>query len=100
MLRLLTSCSKDKRKREATFWYLSQKVKGQLSCDFLVALYLKQNIFTPLKNTYFWLCKKMKDYDRKRPEHQKTERLFVKVSNGSLPIELWDFAIFVELCMH
>ena len=32
----------------------------------------------------------------KHPEHQRTKRLLVKVSNGCFPIELCVFVIFVN----
>ena len=39
MSRLPTSYLKDKREKEAKYWSLSQRVKGQPSCNSLVALY-------------------------------------------------------------
>ena len=50
-------------KKEATYWPLSAKVKGQTSCDFLVALY----IFTPLNHKYFQVCETIGGHS----EHQR-----------------------------
>ena len=36
----------------------------------------------------------------KHPEHQRTKRLLVKVSNGWFPIEFCVFVIFCEFCKH
>ena len=44
--RLFTSYSKDKREKEAKYWSLRQKVKGQPYCNSLVALYfLKEYLY-------------------------------------------------------
>ena len=47
MIRLLTSYSNDTRRNEANYWSLSRKIKGQHSCNSLVALSFWQNISTP-----------------------------------------------------
>ena len=78
MIRLLTSYSKDKRRKEAKYWYLSQKVKGQPSCNSLVALYFWQNIFTPLNHKCIQLCKKMKDDDWKTSRTSKDKKVIGK----------------------
>ena len=96
MIMLLTSYSKDKRRKEAKYWYSSQKVKGQPSCNSLVALYFWQNIFTPLNHICIQLCKKMKADDWNTPRTSKDKRLLEKVSNGCFPIELCVFVIFVN----
>ena len=88
MIRLLTSYSKGKRRKEAKYWFLSQKVKGQPFCNSLVALYFWQNIFTPLNHRCIQLCKKMKDDDWKTSKDKK-------VSHGCFPIELCVFDIFL-----
>ena len=95
MIRLLTSYSKDKREKEAKYWFLSQRVKGQPFCNFLIALYFWQNIFTPLNHRCIQLCKQMKDDDKKTPRTSKDKKLLVKVSNGCFPIELCVFIIFL-----
>ena len=97
---LLTSYSKDKRRKEAKYWSSSQKVKGQPSCNSLVALYFWQNIFTPLNHICIQLCKKMEDDDRNTPRTSKDKKLLVKVSNGAFPIELCIFFIFCKFCKH
>ena len=61
MIVFLTSYSKDKREKEVKYWSVCQKVKGQPSCHFLVALYFWQNIFTPFNHRYIQLCIHMND---------------------------------------
>ena len=75
MIRVLTSYSKDKRVKDAKHWSFSQKVKGQPSCNSLVALYFWQNIFTPLNHRCIQLRKHIQDGDRKTPRTSKDKRL-------------------------
>ena len=74
MIRLLTSYSKDKRGKEAKYWSLSRKVKGQHSCNSLVALSFWQNISTPLNHRCIHLCKQVKDDDLKTPRTSKGQK--------------------------
>ena len=75
MSRLLTSYSKDKRRKEAKYWSFSQNVKGQPSWYYLVALYFWQTFFTPLNHRYIQLCKKMKDDDLKTSWTSKAKKV-------------------------
>ena len=72
---LVTSYSKDKREKEAKYWYLSQKVKGQPSCNSLVALYFWRNICTHLNHRCIKLWKQMKDDDWKTPRTSKVKKV-------------------------
>ena len=96
MIRLLTSYSKDKRRKDAKYWSLSRKVKGQHSWNSLVALSFWQNIFTPLNHICIHLCKQVKDDDSKTPRTSKDKKILVKVNNGCFPNELCVFVIFVN----
>ena len=53
---------------------MSQKVKGQPSCNSLVALYFWQNIFTPLNHRCIQSCKKMTDDDWKTSRTSKDKK--------------------------
>ena len=75
IIRLFTSYSKDKRRKEAKYWSLSRKVKGQHSCNSLVALSFWQNISTPLNHRYIYLCKHVKDDDLKTPRTSKDKKV-------------------------
>ena len=75
MIRLLTSYSKDKRGKEAKYWYLSRKVKGQHSCNSLVTLSFWRNISTPLNHRCIHLCKQMKDDDLKTSRTSKDKQV-------------------------
>ena len=72
---LLTSYSKDKRIKEANYWFFSQKVKNEPSCNSLVALYFWQNIFTPLNHRCIQLINQMKDDDWKTPRTSKDKKV-------------------------
>ena len=95
MIRLLTSYSKDKREKEAKYWYLSQKVKGQPFCNSFIALYFWQNIFPPLNHRCIQLWKQMKDDDKKTPRTLKDKKLLVKVSDECFPIDLCVYIIIL-----
>ena len=75
MIRLLTLYSKDKREKEAKYWSLCQKVKGQPSCNSLVAHYFWKNIFTHLNCRCNQLCKQMTDDDWKTPRTSKDKKV-------------------------
>ena len=75
MIRLLTSYSKDKRRKEAKYWSLSRKVKGQHSCNFLVTLSFWQNISTPLNHRCIHFCKQVEDDDVKTTRTSKDEKV-------------------------
>ena len=95
MIRLFTSYSKDKRRKEARYWSLSQKVKGQHSCNSLVALSFWQNISTPLNHRCIHLCQQVKDDYLKTLRTSKDKKLLVKVNNECFPTELCVFVIFL-----
>ena len=75
MIRPLTSYTKDKRGKEAKYWSLSRKVKGQYSCNSLVALSFGQNISTALINRCIHICKQMEDDDLKTPRTSKDKKV-------------------------
>ena len=75
MFRLLTSYLKDKQEKEAKYWSFSQKVKGQLSCNSLVALYFWRTIFTPLNHRGIQLRKQMEDDDWTTPRRSKDKKV-------------------------
>ena len=75
MIMLLTSYSKDTLEKEAKYWSLSQRVKGQPSCNPLVVLYFWRNIFTPLNHRCIQLQKKMVDDDWKTPRTSKDKKV-------------------------
>ena len=74
MIRLLTPYSKDKRRKEALYWSLSRKVKGQHSCNYPVAFSFWQNISTPFNHRCIHLCKQVKDDDLKTPRISKRKK--------------------------
>ena len=98
--RLLTSYSKDKREKEATYWSFSLKVNGRSSCDCLLALYFWQNIFLHLSDWCINFVKRWRIMIGKHQEYQRTKRLLVKVSNGCFPTGLCVFVIFGDFCKH
>ena len=98
IIRLLTSYSKDKRKQEAKYWTLSQKVKGQPSNDFLGALIFWQDIWTHLGQFFFLLCTQMHDDERKMSRKFYDKLSLIKVSEGRCPKSLDDFSDFSILC--
>ena len=53
-------------KEGATCRTLGQKVKGQLSGDFLGALTFLQDILTHLGQCFFLLCTQIRDDERKK----------------------------------
>ena len=76
MIRLLTSYSKDKRRKKANYLSMSRKVKGQHSCNSLVALSFWLNIPTPLNRRCIYLCKQVKDDDLKTPRTSKDKKCY------------------------
>ena len=85
MLRLLTSYSNDKRKREATYWYLSQKVN--LPVTFWLH-FIYDRIFLRLLSTDTSdFVKRWRIMIGRQSEHQRMKRAFVKVNNGCFPIK-------------
>ena len=75
MIIFFTSYSKDKREKEAKYWSLSQKIKGQPFCNSLIALYFWRNIFTPLNHRCIQLKKQMTDDDWNIPRTSKVKKV-------------------------
>ena len=100
MSRLLTSYSKDRQEKEAKYWSLSQKVKGQPSCNSLVVLYFWQNIFTPLNHRCIQLCKQMKDDNWKTPKTSKYKKLICQGHLRMLSDRALYLCHFCEFCKH
>ena len=73
--KVFTSYSKDEREKEAKYWSLNEKVKGQPSCNSLVALYFWRNIFTPLNHRCIQLRKQMKDDYWNTPRTSKVKKV-------------------------
>ena len=62
-------------KRKSNIDIMSEKVKGQSSYNYLVALYFWQNIFTSLNHRCIQLGKHMTDNDWKTPITSKVKKV-------------------------
>ena len=86
-------------KRGSHMFTLGQKVKGQPSCDFLVALIFWQDTWTHHHQCVFLLCTQMQDDDRKTPRFFVGQTGIVnKVGECRCPKALDDFADFRIFC--
>ena len=98
MQRLLTSYSISRWKEAASCLTLGQKIKGQPSGDFLVALIFWQNILTHLGQCFFLNCTHVQDDDRKMPRKFEDKLSLIRFSKSRCPKALDDFANLSVLC--
>ena len=78
------------------YYSLRQKVKGQSTCNFLVALPFWKNILISLHHRYFFLCSKMQDDALKTLRMLQIKKAFVKVNRYAFSMNV----MFSSFCVY